>query len=61
MARLTKYNSFKALKLDAAPGEGDLMDSSERHLAFEKFINLLQTELNKKRGDNSDKSTKKRD
>ena len=61
MARLTKYSSFKSLKLDAASREANLMDPGERHLAFEKFINLLQTELGKKRDDNANKSAKKCD
>jgi hypothetical protein len=61
MARLTKYSTFKALKLDAASRETNLMDSSERQLAFEKFIDLLQIELSKKRSDNSNNSTKKPD
>lgn len=61
MARLTKYSSFKSLKFDATSCEANLTDSGERHLAFEKFINLLQTEQGKKRGDNANKSTKKRD
>jgi len=58
MARLTKYSSFKALKLDVPSREANLTDSNERHLAFEKFINLLQAELGKRRGDNSDNSAK---
>jgi hypothetical protein len=59
MARLTKYSSFKALKLDAASSEANSMDAGGRYLAFEKFINLLRTELNKKQGDNSNKPIKK--
>jgi hypothetical protein len=59
MARLKKYSNFKALKLDTASGETNLIDSDERHLAFEKFINILQTELGKKQSDNANKLTKK--
>ncbi len=62
MARLTKYDSFEALKLDSASNEPSLMDSDERHLAFEKFITLLQKQITREEQDNnSDKPGKKRD
>jgi len=59
MARLTKYSNFKALKLDAASNEANFIDSNGRHLAFEKFISLLQTELSKKQSNQSNKFIKK--
>jgi len=49
MTKLTKYSSFKALKLHSASRETKIGSSKERYLAFEKFINLLQTERNKVR------------
>jgi hypothetical protein len=59
MAKLIKYSSFKALKLDAALSETNLVDSAERHLAFERFVTLLQSELSKKQLDNANTPTKK--
>ena len=47
MATLTKYDSFDALKANTGSGAENLAESNERHRAFEKFINLLQTQVNK--------------
>lgn len=57
---LIKYSSFEALKHDAKSVDTNSADSVERHLAFEKFIILLDKEKDKKQSANPDKSTKKR-
>jgi hypothetical protein len=60
MATLTKYDSFEALKANTGSGTENLAESNERHRAFEKFINLLQTQVNKSQPSNANKNSKKR-
>ena len=60
MATLTKYDSFEALKANTAPCAENLAESNERHRAFEKFINLLQAQVNKSQSSNANKYSKKR-
>ncbi len=37
MVRITKYNSFEALKANTGSGAKNLTESNERHKAFEEF------------------------
>ncbi|MDR3695533.1 hypothetical protein [Mucilaginibacter sp.] len=60
MATLTKYDSFDALKANTGSGAENLAESNERHRAFEKFINLLQAQVNKSQPPKANKISKKR-
>lgn len=58
MARLTKYDSFEALKADAASTVSSSSTSEERYLAFEKFIASLQPKKRNKKPKDIEHSTK---
>jgi len=60
MATLTKYDSFDALKANTGSGAENLAESNERHGAFEKFMNLLQAQVNKSQPSKANKNSKKR-
>lgn len=60
MATLTKYDSFDALKANTGSGAENLAESDERHRAFEKFMNLLQAQVNKSQPSKEKKNSKKR-
>jgi hypothetical protein len=60
MATLTKYDSFEALKANTGSGSENLTESNERHRAFEKFISLLQAQVNKSKPSNTNNNSKKR-
>jgi hypothetical protein len=48
MAKLTRYNSFEALKSDAPATKATSKERDEAHAAFEKFVQLLQREMEAK-------------
>ncbi|MFN0118590.1 MAG: hypothetical protein ACKVQC_09910 [Elusimicrobiota bacterium] len=50
MAKLTKYNSFQALKLDVKSSETDPVLTEQRHVEMEAFLELLrQAKVSKKK------------
>ena len=59
MSTLTKYDSFEALKANTGSGAENLAESNERHRAFEKFINMLQAQVNKSKPSNANNNSKK--
>ncbi len=60
MATLTKYDSFETLKAGSGTTPENLAASDERHQAFEKFVTLLQAQINKNQPADPKKNPKKR-
>lgn len=50
MPKLSKYDSFQALKLDTNASNTEVLQSAQHHEAMEKFIALLRQNLVKKTG-----------
>jgi hypothetical protein len=48
------------LKANTGTAEENLAESNKRHVAFEKFINLLSAQVNKSQPPSATKNSKKR-
>ena len=45
MKKVTRYENFQSLKLDSKSSETNSAESEERHVALEKFLTVLKSEL----------------